>query len=350
MKSEIDFFKHNGYMRFPKLLQIEITNRCPLSCPQCYKSPNGERDIDFGTLSKVMENAARCNVRYIMINGGEPLLYHKFADFLHLIKEYNFEASCVTSGIGLTEELLSSIKNSGCYLQLNVSMNGSTEKVNSLSRDGYTHSIKAIELLCKNRFSYGINWVARNDNIYDLPNLVKLAKSYNAGWVTIVTGKIDFEGRETSNLSQDDYIYLSGYIKQNEDSRFFMVQYCFPFLNSILYKNMNVHRNQCNAGIYSCCIDSDGKFSPCIHLNYKEDFDSIEEYWSKSEILRKIRNPEFGDFNDCKGCAARDSCRNCFCMDKENSDGLLLGFKKCPIKNIINKGDKDVEELQTIPV
>ena len=31
------YFRRNGYLPMPKVLQVEITNYCPLNCPQCYK-------------------------------------------------------------------------------------------------------------------------------------------------------------------------------------------------------------------------------------------------------------------------------------------------------------------------
>ena len=33
---DYQFFREKGYFKFPPILQIEITQKCPLSCPQCY--------------------------------------------------------------------------------------------------------------------------------------------------------------------------------------------------------------------------------------------------------------------------------------------------------------------------
>lgn len=43
---DYQFFREKGYFKFPPILQIEITQKCPLSCPQCYKNLD-EKEMPF---------------------------------------------------------------------------------------------------------------------------------------------------------------------------------------------------------------------------------------------------------------------------------------------------------------
>jgi pyrroloquinoline quinone biosynthesis protein E len=68
-------------------------------------------------------------------------------------------------------------------------LNGSTKKIHSHSRDGFDEGIEALRLLQNSSFSYGINWVARMDNIDDFPKMAELANNYNVNNLNILRYK-----------------------------------------------------------------------------------------------------------------------------------------------------------------
>jgi MoaA/NifB/PqqE/SkfB family radical SAM enzyme len=74
-RSEINFLKQNRYYPFPKILQIEITRRCPFNCSQCYKKKLENVDMDFDYVLGLMDTIEQKNVGLFALNGGEPLLY-----------------------------------------------------------------------------------------------------------------------------------------------------------------------------------------------------------------------------------------------------------------------------------
>jgi MoaA/NifB/PqqE/SkfB family radical SAM enzyme len=56
----------------------------------------------------------------------------------------------------------------------------------------------------------------------------------------------------------------------------------------------------CPAGIISCAISVDGIFCPCLHLPVQEvEYDSIYEFWTKSEILNQLRNNKSIEHGPC---------------------------------------------------
>lgn len=55
---DYQFFREKGYFKFPPILQIEITQKCPLSCPQCYKNLD-EKEMPFDFLKDSIINASK---------------------------------------------------------------------------------------------------------------------------------------------------------------------------------------------------------------------------------------------------------------------------------------------------
>ena len=66
-KSDISFYIDNGYFESTKELQIEITNRCSLSCPQCYKPDLQQRDMDIAVFLRVVDEAQKLGIRTLVL-------------------------------------------------------------------------------------------------------------------------------------------------------------------------------------------------------------------------------------------------------------------------------------------
>ena len=50
LSNEIEFLKMKAYSATPKIVQMEVTRECPLSCPQCYKDLSGKKHMDIEIL------------------------------------------------------------------------------------------------------------------------------------------------------------------------------------------------------------------------------------------------------------------------------------------------------------
>lgn len=290
--NQITFFRKNGYFKTPRVIQIELTTKCPLSCPQCYKDNAGAEDIDFDLLKSILYRQKEAGLKSIMLNGGEPLLYPHFFDLLEIIEELDIRANCFSSGISInyaTALKLKKYKN----LFLNISLNGSSGYVNSLSRDGYFQAMDAIKTLKDTNVQFGINWVARKDNVYDFKNIIKIAEKYNASNILIVGNKYTSLGVMDSPLGYNELIYLNDIIsdyKKTDGKVQLLIQQCFIELRKLQFENEFSINTGCPAGRIFCAVDHKGMFMPCTHIAKYEWYDSINEYWEKSQQLNIIRN------------------------------------------------------------
>lgn len=176
--NQLSFVREKGYLQAPAILQIEVTTACPLHCAQCYK-PDAKysRHFEFDLLREIIRMQKKRGLKNVMINGGEPLVYPWIRQFIEELEYNDINSSCFISGYNL-EKYIDFFK--GCKrVFLNVSLNGSTEEINRRSRDGYFYAMRAIQLLCENNIKFGINWVARKDNLFDFPQIMKMGEAYH---------------------------------------------------------------------------------------------------------------------------------------------------------------------------
>lgn len=331
----VRFYRENGYLKFPKIMQIEITNRCPLNCHQCYKDIENLKDIDFSLLEKTIISAAAKGLKNVMINGGEPLIYYRFFDFLDLLKEYGISSNCYISGYGVTDKLAFDLQKYD--ITINVSLNGSSKEINTLSRDGYTHAIKAIQTLSRNNSKFGINWVARQDNIEDFENMLMLAEQYSAQSLLVIGNKMTHLGNLDSPLNRTGLFKLVSMIREYEASSGKVViekQRCFTDLCSAYYNTYNSIHLGCPAGVVMCTMNLEGKFSPCSHLHHLEEYDSADEYWHSSKILHSLRNCNISDESICSTCKHNNKCKFCKAVSERTHEDFNAGKTDC---NIVEK-------------
>ena len=89
-REEFDFLKKNGYCLEPKILQMEVTNKCPLNCPQCYKERH-KRDIALNIASEIIREAKKSGIKVIMLNGGETILHKNFFEIVKQIEDLGMQ-------------------------------------------------------------------------------------------------------------------------------------------------------------------------------------------------------------------------------------------------------------------
>lgn len=321
-REEFDFLKKNGYCLEPKILQMEVTNKCPLNCPQCYKERH-KRDIALNIASEIIREAKKSGIKVIMLNGGETILHKNFFEIVKQIEDLGMQAVCFCSGIGITQNIVEELKK--LKIKLYISLNGSNEQINEKSREGFCYAMKAIQLFEKNNYSYGINWVARHDNAFDFKTLVEMYKDTKCNEISVEMNKVTESNTLVSALNEKDFQMLAEVIRCNNN--FVTVQTCFHQLGRIACKWSISRLYGCSAGIYSAFVSMNKKYAPCSHFTMFEKFDSLEEYWKKSEVLVKLRETDIINNGICKMCC--NKCRPCIAINPTFRLNYLKGLQQC---------------------
>lgn len=320
----------------PLGMNIELTNKCPLHCPQCYCSLEGGKNISFETAAKYIRQASQFGIRHVELSGGETLCYPYLYELVRLIHSLGLTSSIAISGWHFTETYLNGLIESGID-NIFVSLNGPTEEINCLTRDGYCYAIAALRLLqSKNFANVYINWVMHNSNADSLPEMVEIAEKYSVRSIVILAPK------PTSKHVLDtfpSYRQLKNAVRiiKSSPPHSIMVESCFsPLLAMLretkLFGNLNIGRDMgCGAGKNLLSVNVDGLLSPCRHLEYFESWESLEEYWNRSDILKKIRKSQEQREEPCVSCKYSDNCIHCLAINEKINGRLFIGNSICPV-------------------
>ena len=321
----------------PKAMNFELTTACPLNCPQCYCTLEGGKHIELDHAKRILAEASVLGVKNIHLSGGETLCYPHLYELISAAKNYGINADVAISGYKFNDEVFNKLVESGVS-GIYVSLNGSTEEINKLTREGYKLAIEALSVLKKWDYekSY-INWVMHSNNANDFANVLEIAEKYCIRNLVVLSFKPDSSHQLKSYPSGKQIREIANFIKNYRGPVQIMVETCFsPLLAVIkdtkLFGNLNTGLYKgCGAGRWSLNVNVDGMFSPCRHLDYFEKWDSMQEYWENSNILAKLRGIENDVREPCDKCDCLLYCRHCQAINSKLQGDIYIGNALCDL-------------------
>ena len=105
------------------LANVDLTNRCNLTCPVCFANANAAGYLyepDFETVRKMLQalrDQKPSPCRIVQFSGGEPTIYPRFLDVLRMAREMGFShLQAATNGIKFTSlEFAEQCKEAGLH-------------------------------------------------------------------------------------------------------------------------------------------------------------------------------------------------------------------------------------------
>ena len=322
----------------PHTMNIELTTKCSLHCPQCYCSLTGGKSIDLDTAIFWLGEGKKAGVKEVMLSGGETLCYEHLFELIASASKLGLKTNVALSGVGFTQFVYDNLISSGVS-GIFISLNGSTEKINALTRDGYHFAIAALKLLKENKYSNTtLNWVMHSSNADDFQNIVNLADQYNVASVVIIGVKPDSKHALSTIPSKDQIMKVKEIILSHKGKAKIYVESCnSPLLTYVcdtrLFGNMNVGENRgCGAGRNTFSVNVDGYLSPCRHLDFFEKASSLADYISLSPTIRMLQNRIAEQAKEpCIRCRFQNNCIPCAAINSKLEGNLNRGFKNCPV-------------------
>jgi len=310
----------------PESLHIELTSQCPLNCSQCYKTSSmSELSLEF--LLDVIDQADKMNVFQIALGGGEPLVYRHLLAVIGGIAKRGMASSITTSGIGLEPCLLGKLRQAGLN-HIQISLNGSREEIHARSRDGYAHTINALKLLAHSGISFGINWVARMDNIDDFPQLIDMAKDSRAQNINILRYKPSPKEKFADvDLPPKKLAFLATMMR---DAKGITIKVDSAFSNLLCHLNKRTgFFTGCGAGRRFLALDADGCYRPCSHVDLKEQGNNLADVWIHSPNLAMFRSIPQQATEPCRSCKNLPGCCGCRAVVLNQGLDFSSGDKTC---------------------
>ena len=321
----------------PWQLNLELTTRCPLRCPQCYCDLERAKDLDPDRAIVVLRQAAKLGVSNINLSGGETMLYPHLHRLIEECRDLGLCSSIALSGYGLDESSLQKLIDSGVDY-IFISLNGSTEEVSNKTRDGFEFAINALELLKRFEFpKTSVNWVAHSENIADFRNVVLLCSELKVMQLMVMLFKPDSSFRMDSAPGEEDFCSLAEDIKQLRvelPNLIIDVESCYSpllaYLGQKFFGNMNRGvAKGCVAGRDAASLNVDGLFIPCRHLDFDEDYDDLRDYWQNSEVLQTLRTVEENPGPPCNNCEFSNFCLPCLAVNAKMHGKIEKSNKDC---------------------
>lgn len=108
----------------PRWLLAELTYRCPLQCPYCSNPvdyANHTEELSTDEWKRVFSEARAMGAVQLGLSGGEPLIRDDLDELIRHARSLGFYINLISSGYGLTEEKVASLKTAGLdHIQISI--------------------------------------------------------------------------------------------------------------------------------------------------------------------------------------------------------------------------------------
>ncbi|HEY6838991.1 MAG TPA: radical SAM/SPASM family putative metalloenzyme maturase [Geobacteraceae bacterium] len=182
---------------YPSRLFVETTTRCNLSCAMCMKQAGGGgSEGDISPLTFLLLEPAFPRLESLVLNGiGEPLLHPGLERFIARAKSLMPAASWVgfqSNGLLMTDERALALAQAGID-RVCLSMDGASPATFRSLREGGELSdlesalaaLAAARSVCAPQLRVGVEFVARRDNLRELPAALRWAAARGANFAIV---------------------------------------------------------------------------------------------------------------------------------------------------------------------
>ena len=161
-----------------KFLMVNITERCNLRCKHCYITDKHQKDLPLDRLKELIQEFYESQGSKLILTGGEPFLYEKFAELLEFLKDIPLKKVLLSNGTLITErkDLLDLIKQN--HFEVFVSIDGLEQSHNDFrNADCFQDSIDGIKLLLDKGVTVSINTMVHKKNLREFEQLAMYLRS-----------------------------------------------------------------------------------------------------------------------------------------------------------------------------
>ena len=271
--------------KMPINVYFLVTNRCNLKCFFCYPKVFDRKIEDLPTekIFAMIDELVAFGTRYIILEGGEPLLRDDIGEIIDYIKSKGVVCELITNGFMIKKKINDVIK----LDSLCISIEGE-EKANDLIRGAgsYARTMEGINAATSYKIPIRLHATLTRHNYNSLDFLVKLAQGIGAT-LTISQPSIHTE-HEALKFSEEElrsfwrkvrqYKELGYPIGSSFESLDYVINWPFEY-DHILRQGTNAPNFrpiQCSLGRLSCNVDADGMVYPCSVLFHKYGLNMLD--------------------------------------------------------------------------
>jgi len=305
-----------GDRPMPWFASLELTERCNLCCVHCYvNQPAGDdgirrREMTLDEWQRVLDQVANAGTLWLLVTGGEPLLYAGFRDWYLYAKRKGFHLILFTNGTLLTPELADLLAEYPPW-ETEITLYGATaetyERVTGVP-GSYDRCRRGIDLLLERGLALNLKTMALTLNARELPAMQRLADDLGVRfrYDPVIQSRLDGDHRPLAcRLSPEEIVALERKDAQRiQQWQEFCGQSWVPADRKSLFK--------CGAGLHIFHLDPYAGLYPCLMarwLRYDLRAGSVEE--AVRGFLPAVRRMATTRGELCAECDQLILCQNC---------------------------------------
>ena len=314
------------FLRLPLEGSIDLTYRCNNNCRHCWINiPAGslekDKELTFGEIKKIADDARAMGCRRWSISGGEPMLREDFAEIFDFLTSGNLPYSLNTNGTLITQKIARLMKRKGVKM---VALYGATAKVHDhiTRRPGsFDETMRGFAYLKEENVGFIVQLMVMRDNYHQYKAMKKLAESLSEHWRF---------GGSWLYLSADNNTVKNEEIRRQRLAPIDAMLVNKPYVNSlyrpdIVTKSNFACQTGSNSNIFSSCflsrqmfyLNPYGEMSSCVFVKepllcYNLRQGNFEHGWNKfipSAAYTLRHTQEY--YGNCAVCELRQDCKWC---------------------------------------
>lgn len=301
---------------------MELLPLCNMDCKMCFirQNPNEMkkqgRMLSCDEWLKIAQDAKENGVLYLLLTGGEPLLYPEFKRLYTELTNMGFIITINTNGTLIDEDIVNLFANRPCR-RLNITLYGTDDETYSrLCKNpyGYSQIMNAVSLLKERNIPFRFNYSITPDNYHQLKKACEIAKHFNVDIEAVSymfppirrenTSFTRLSSKEAAQAEIDCFTYKNTNIDISIAAR-----NTLNLMNNP-NKDKNIEGITCRAGRSGFWMSWNGNLLPCgmfiepkislLEHSFKDCWEYIVEETSKLRM-----------YSGCKTCDKRNICHVC---------------------------------------
>ena len=314
-------------------MQWHITDRCDQRCKHCYiyegKDKECSLELGLNTLECILDNFIECCDKldrdsFLVITGGDPLLYARIWEFLQLLKNRNLKFALLGNPFHLNYEVIRSLEELGC-VNFQMSLDGLRDTHDFIRKPGsFDATLDALKYFEGSQINTAIMTTVSKTNIEEIPDLVDIVVKYrvnNFAFARYCPSSDDLDlmvsPEEYRNFLDKMWEKYMQY--QEGDTRFALKDHLWRLY---LYEKGVFNPNEidnpndlildgCHCGITHITTLADGTVYACRRSETPVGKVPEQSFYDifLSDEMEQYR--QYDKFEYCSKCELRNFCRGC---------------------------------------
>ena len=309
---------------------LEITGRCNNNCRHCYINLPADdadaksKELTFGQIKDIVEEAVSLGALWCLITGGEPLLREDFFDIYLYIKKKGLLVSVFTNAALITDEHIRFFRKYPPR-DIEVTVYGATKKTyERLTRKDGSFDVftRGLKLLLEGGIKVRFKAMALRSNVHELPQISSFCRERTKDYFRFYPFlHLRFDGNKKRNeeikferLTPEEIVAIE---QADIERRQALEKGCDKLINpEFSHINCN-HLFHCGTGNDSFTVSYDGFFRLCSSLWHPDcvyDLKRGRLAEARQDFIPKVRDMRSnrGEFLEkCRKCPIINLCIWC---------------------------------------